>query len=285
MTINERVSEQRLLFRLQDFYGAEQDAEQIGDYEYAEECRDIVSVIRELQQYRAAAVPVIPDGLHPATADLVLRFATALAEKLHKAEQKYGYSDNWQRNDWYDDCLQSLWEHIEKGDPRDVAAYCAFMWYHGWVTTDYDRGVQKAVGSIAAPQVTSVPTFDDLRDAVAEMTGGIPQQWTGGDKGHQAVPFMNFNTLGRIVDKFRAVPEVQAEQCNHQVIPAGYALVPIEPTESMIINGFESEPDSFFSDPKSWAAYQAMSGCQQAAHRAKLCWAAMVKTALQQEKG
>lgn len=50
---------------------------------------------RELQQCRAAAGPVIPDGLHPATADLVLRFATALAEKLHKAEQKYGYSDGW----------------------------------------------------------------------------------------------------------------------------------------------------------------------------------------------
>lgn len=75
------------------------------------------------------------------------------------------------------------------------------------------------------------------------------------------------------------------EAGNSPATPDGYALVPIEPTESMIINGFESEPDSFFSDPKSWAAYQAMSGCQQAAHRAKLCWAAMVKTALQQEKG
>ncbi|KAA0547785.1 hypothetical protein F0327_25340 [Citrobacter braakii] len=165
---------------------------------------------------QVTSVPIIPERLHPATADLVLRFASALAQKLLHAEQKYGYSDNWQKSDWSGDCLQSLREHVDKGDPRDVAAYCAFMWHHGWST---------------------------------------------------------------------AAPAVQAEQCNHQVIPAGYALVPIEPTESMIINGFESEPDSFFSDPKSWAAYQAMSGCQQAAHRAKLCWAAMVKTALQQEKG
>lgn len=29
-------------------------------------------------------------------------------------------------------------------------------------------------------------------------------------------------------------------------------------------------------DEKEWEAYVAMSGCQQAAHRAKLCWVAMV---------
>jgi len=149
MTINERVSPKRL---------AEIIARaEVCDDSVLTDYRDIESIARELQQYRAGAEPVIPDGLHPATADLVLRFATALAEKLHKAEQKYGYSDNWQQNDWYEECLQSLWEHIKKGDPRDVAAYCAFMWHHDWATTDYDRGVQKAVDSIAAPQITSVP--------------------------------------------------------------------------------------------------------------------------------
>jgi hypothetical protein len=56
------------------------------------------------------------------------------------------------------------------------------------------------------------------------------------------------------------------------VIPDGYALVPIEPTENMVIDGFESKPDSFFSAPDEWAAYEAMSGCQQAAHKARLCW-------------
>ncbi|HDS7793376.1 TPA: DUF551 domain-containing protein [Raoultella ornithinolytica] len=64
------------------------------------------------------------------------------------------------KDDWYDDCLQSLWEHIEKGDPRDVAAYCAFMWYHGWVTTDYDRNVQNACRAAmlaAAPQPQNAP--------------------------------------------------------------------------------------------------------------------------------
>lgn len=66
---------------------------------------------------------------------------------------------------------------------------------------------------------------------------------------------------------------------NSPVIPDGWVVVPVEPTEDMIVNGFESEPDESFSDEKEWEAYDAMSGCQQAAHRAKLCWAAMISAA------
>ncbi|WP_339025758.1 hypothetical protein [Leclercia pneumoniae] len=62
-------------------------------------------------------------------------------------------------------------------------------------------------------------------------------------------------------------------------LPEGWVAVPVEPTEDMIVNGFESEPDESFSDEKEWKEYEAMSGCQQAAHRAKLCWAAMIATA------
>ncbi|HCT9380144.1 TPA: hypothetical protein OUC51_002603 [Enterobacter hormaechei] len=62
-------------------------------------------------------------------------------------------------------------------------------------------------------------------------------------------------------------------------LPDGWVLVPVEPTEDMIVHGFESEPDESFSDEKEWEAYDAMSGCQQAAHRAKLCWAAMISAA------
>ncbi|MFB4396173.1 hypothetical protein [Enterobacter bugandensis] len=69
------------------------------------------------------------------------------------------------------------------------------------------------------------------------------------------------------------------EQLNSPVIPDGWVAVPVEPTEDMIVNGFESEPDESFSDEKEWEAYDAMSGCQQAAHRAKLCWAAMISAA------
>ncbi|WP_220419484.1 hypothetical protein [Enterobacter roggenkampii] len=66
---------------------------------------------------------------------------------------------------------------------------------------------------------------------------------------------------------------------NSPVIPDGWVMVPVEPTEDMIVNGFESEPDESFSDDKEWETYEAMSGCQQAAHRAKLCWSAMITAA------
>ncbi|MDZ4034020.1 hypothetical protein U0868_20935 [Kluyvera ascorbata] len=80
-----------------------------------------------------------------------------------------------------------------------------------------------------------------------------------------------------IADLFDEIAELQEHR--KAVIPAGWKLVPIEPTESMIVDGFESEPDEGFSDEKVWAEYEAMSGCQQAAHRAKLCWAAMLSAA------
>ncbi|MGR7299273.1 hypothetical protein ACU62B_17885 [Klebsiella aerogenes] len=63
---------------------------------------------------------------------------------------------------------------------------------------------------------------------------------------------------------------------NSPVIPDGYVMVPKEPTERMVIDGFESEPDETFSEPEIWEAYQKMSGCEQAAFRARLCWAAML---------
>jgi hypothetical protein len=75
--------------------------------------------------------PSIPADLHPDTQKLVADFSAALAEKLYKAQLKYGYSDNWKRDGWAEECLQHFHQHISKGDPRDVAAYCAFMWFHG----------------------------------------------------------------------------------------------------------------------------------------------------------
>ena len=60
-------------------------------------------------------------------------------------------------------------------------------------------------GAIAAFGAEPVP-FDALRDAVAEVSGGPAMEWGDIYKGHQAVPFINFNSLARIVDKYR-VPQ------------------------------------------------------------------------------
>lgn len=58
-----------------------------------------------------------------------------------------------------------------------------------------------------------------------------------------------------------------------------WKLVPVEPTEDMVVSGFESWPDRYFSKPEDWLAFEAMSGCQQAAHKARLCYAAMLAAA------
>lgn len=62
-------------------------------------------------------------------------------------------------------------------------------------------------------------------------------------------------------------------------VPDGWKLVPIKPTEDMVISGFESKPDEHFSEPGEWDAFEAMSGCKQAAHKARLCYAAMLAAA------
>lgn len=81
----------------------------------------------------------MPAGLHPDTQDLVTRFATALAVKLHAAELKHGYSDGWKEPHWMDECRQKLIDHLAKGDPRDVAAYCAFLWHHCQSTSAHSK--------------------------------------------------------------------------------------------------------------------------------------------------
>lgn len=79
-------------------------------------------------------------------------------------------------------------------------------------------------------------------------------------------------------------PQVAAyEKIMEQAVPDGWVTVPVEPTEDMVIAGFEAELREEFRDPEAWEAFEAMSGCEQAAHRAKWCWAAMIKAAPQQE--
>ena len=79
-------------------------------------------------------VIMIPNKLHPDTAKLVAEFATALANKLMRSQEKYEYAAEWKHDDWEDECADRLIEHVQKGDPLDVAAYAAFMWHHHWKT-------------------------------------------------------------------------------------------------------------------------------------------------------
>lgn len=93
---------------------------------------NILALVEALE--KAPQAPIMPLGLHPDTQKLVTNFCTALAEKLYKAQLKYGYDTDWKQDGWPSQCQAHFHQHIAKGDPRDVAAYCAFMWWHGWST-------------------------------------------------------------------------------------------------------------------------------------------------------
>lgn len=112
----------------------------------------------------------VPEGLHPNTTNLVARFASALAEKLAAAERKYGYNDNWARPDWMDECRQKLAEHVAKGDPRDVAAYAAFLWHHG----------ESTAGAKQPDAVTGL-VDKETRSVARQLLhwGGVPVHVTG----------------------------------------------------------------------------------------------------------
>ena len=76
----------------------------------------------------------LPRGLHVETKRLIQAFASAIAAKAHDAEHKHGFGDDWLTELKETECRVALLAHLEKGDPRDVALYCAFMWARGWPT-------------------------------------------------------------------------------------------------------------------------------------------------------
>ncbi|MDM3213910.1 hypothetical protein OGV91_18145 [Citrobacter sp. Cf093] len=114
--------------------------------------------------------------------------------------------------------------------------------------------------------------FQKLSDALDEIENTLPTE----DVDRPDV-FLAWSAMPR------AALKSILQAGNSPVTPDGYVLVPIVPTEDMIINGFESVPDPHFSDEKEWKEYEALSGCRQAARRAELCWAAMIKAAPKQE--
>ncbi|KYQ82498.1 hypothetical protein AWW72_17995 [Acinetobacter sp. NRRL B-65365] len=69
---------------------------------------------------------------------LINNFADQMKVKLVKAQEKYGFNDDWKSSDWEAKCRGELYRHLNKGDPIDVANYCAFMLFHKWSTSFLD---------------------------------------------------------------------------------------------------------------------------------------------------
>jgi hypothetical protein len=61
--------------------------------------------------------------------------------------------------------------------------------------------------------------------------------------------------------------------------PAGWKLVPVEPTEDMVLDGLNSRPDRFFQEDNYPSEFDEMSGCQQAVFKVRRGYAAMLAAA------
>ena len=159
-----------------------------------------------------------------------------------------------------------------------------------WVDLHKKSGFNVDVTPLhSAPPAPTVP--EEKCDEDGNTTSEFDHGWNacravmlqGSDDNSPVIPdgWVNCKHLLPIGELIHRLEEQTGEKWIYakDAIPDGYVMVPVEPTEKMVIEGFESEPDEFFSKSEEWEAYQEMSGCEQVAHRAKLCWAAMIAAA------
>lgn len=193
--------------------------------------------------------PAMPAELHHDTQNLVADFCTALAEKLYKAQLKYGYDADWKQDDWATQCLSHFHQHIAKGDPRDVAAYCAFMWYHGWKTE-----------SVSGPVVPEEMPKGLAAQIVSLLAHNI------GDK-LLAQKIWNACRAVMLQSKYRDLSQPvdpQISEYEQIMLQTGWVMVPVEPTDEMIAAAMECDDVVFDSkDPTTfrvqhWEIYCAM---------------------------
>ncbi|EGL4957908.1 hypothetical protein IQ591_001241 [Salmonella enterica] len=215
-----------------EVYNTHSSAQNAGAYRDLIHQSDDSLTLRVTPLYTVPPAPVMPAELHPDTQNLVADFCTALAEKLYKAQLKYGYDADWKKDNWSTQCLSHFHQHIAKGDPRDVAAYCAFMWYHGWKTESVSGPVVPEecpadISVLMASHSDSLFNDDDAQEI-----------WNA----CRAVMLQSKNRdLSQPVDP-------QISEYEKIMLRAGWAMVPVEPTDEMIAAAMNCEDVLFNSD-------------------------------------
>lgn len=111
----------------------------------------------------------VPEELHQDSVKLVCSFAEAMASKLRKSEIKYGYSNGWLTDDWADLARKELRNHLDKGDPLDVANYCAFLWYLGEPTCLKEDTRQAKFNALKDNLLKKIKEQDKLNILTKEM--------------------------------------------------------------------------------------------------------------------
>ncbi|HCR1985170.1 TPA: hypothetical protein ONC56_004734 [Enterobacter hormaechei subsp. steigerwaltii] len=140
----------------------------------------LLKTIAELEEERDAVPDVVNEDAANALAAMKLALASLEAEAV--GEVVLGE---------YDDC----------GCHPDAKVVCIAA--DGQADWENFKDGTRLFTAPPASAVNAEPvSFDALRDAVAEVSGAPAMEWSDIYKGHQAVPFINFNSLARIVDKF-----------------------------------------------------------------------------------
>ena len=124
---------------------------------------------------------------------LVERFAEALSSKLRKAEGKYQYQGAWRRDSWHDALVQQIRRHMDKGDPLDVAAYCAFAWHHGWTLAAPHTSAEAALAAaqervgvlqnVAGETLAALDKLDPLQAVLPVQQANLRAALAGGTAG------------------------------------------------------------------------------------------------------
>ncbi|MEF9678936.1 hypothetical protein QX227_22985 [Pectobacterium aroidearum] len=184
-------------------------------------------------------LPVVPEGLHPDTAKLVVDFATALAEKLYKSQMKYGYEADWKLDGWPSQCQAHFHQHIAKGDPCDVAAYCAFMWYHGWKT--------EAQVLPVVPDEINVLRAAKLVLELGILDSGTPTVAMAAWNACRAAILQPANPVWSGIDWAKGCEPTKS-------VPEGWALVPIDATRKMIDAAIAVDEDGYDAMHKAMIA-------------------------------
>lgn len=234
-----------------EVYNTHSSAQNAGAYHDLIHQGDDSLTLRVTPLYTVPPAPVMPAELHPDTQNLVADFCTALAEKLYKAQLKYGYDADWKQDGWHTQCLSHFHQHIAKGDPRDVAAYCAFMWYHGWKTesvsgpvvpddgrAEFEAWMLKKWGRERQEYDFAMSKFLHGENYADSYTRHMWKAWT---ESRAAMIQSKYRDLSQPVDP-------QISEYEKIMLRAGWVMVPVEPTDEMIAAAMNCEDVLFNSD-------------------------------------
>ncbi|EJJ3922639.1 hypothetical protein NI479_004792, partial [Salmonella enterica] len=163
---------------------------------------------------------------------------------------------------WSTQCQAHFHQHIAKGDPRDVAAYCAFMWYHGWKTESVSAPVvpeEVMPGGLA--YLTALPVFEgndtDKIIGYRCLIGGDTRIVESQEQAYvDGKAVVNACRVAMLQSKYRDLSQPvdpQISEYEQIMLQAGWVMVPIEPTDEMIAAAMECDDVVFDSkDPTAF---------------------------------